>query len=155
MDIRSRRIRIKIHYSSTSAGNVDWVGDQIRYKKIELSMDQLRGMVHGLTARTYGALEAVLVLKEADFPRIPWLALRDDPTREGIDHNFTQHERNPSPVDASTWLIDHLIDERFLHHRGVPMDSYKNGVNWSTGSTDCWPRWCNGSGARTRAVPSS
>ena len=62
---------MKIHYTSTSAGNVEWVGDQIRHKKIDLHMDQLREMVHGLVYRTYQALKLVFSAKETEFPSIP------------------------------------------------------------------------------------
>ena len=106
-----RAYGMKIHYTSTSAGNVDWVGDRIRYKQIDLSMGQLRGMIHGLVRRTSQALESVLVLKEVNFPSIPWLHLHDDPTREGIGYNFVRDERNDWPVDGSTWLVDRLPRE--------------------------------------------
>ncbi|KAL8991046.1 MAG: hypothetical protein Q9169_007961 [Polycauliona sp. 2 TL-2023] len=113
-----RAYGMKIHYTSTAPGNIDWVGDQIRYKHIEFSMHQLRSMVHGLVFETYRALEKILYLSEDDFPRIPWYQLRDDPTREGIGHNFVKDERNPWPVDGQTWLIDRLIESRVLQQRG-------------------------------------
>ena len=86
---------MKIQYTSTAPGNIDWVGDQIRYKQIEFSINQLRSMVHGLVFEIYRALERVLYVSETDFPRIPWFQLRDDPTREGIGYSFVQDERNP------------------------------------------------------------
>ncbi|KAL8819264.1 MAG: hypothetical protein Q9223_002272, partial [Gallowayella weberi] len=113
-----RAYGMKIHYTSTAAGDVDWVGDQIRYKKFEFSMHQLRSMIHGLVFETYRALELVMYASEADFPPIPWYQLRDDPTREGIGHSFVQDERNPWPVDGQTWLNDRLLDLRVLRQRG-------------------------------------
>ena len=64
----SRTYGMKIQYTSTAPGNVDWVGDQIRYKQIEFSMNQLRSMVHGLVFEIYRALERVLYVSETDFP---------------------------------------------------------------------------------------
>ena len=109
-----RAYGMKIHYTSTAPGNVDWVGDQIRYKHIEFSMHQLRSMVHGLVFEAYRALEQVLYVPENDWPRIPWYQLRDDPTREGIGHSFVKDERNPWPVDGQTWLVDRLVESRVL-----------------------------------------
>ncbi|KAI4191861.1 MAG: hypothetical protein LQ350_008726, partial [Teloschistes chrysophthalmus] len=54
-----RAYGMKIHYTSTAAGEVDWVGDQIRYKRFEFSMNRLRSMIHGLVFETYRALEKV------------------------------------------------------------------------------------------------
>ena len=70
-----RAYGMKTHYTSKSPGNVEWVGDLIRYKKIDLHMDQLREMVHGLLYKTHRALELVLSAKETEFPSIPWLIL--------------------------------------------------------------------------------
>ena len=122
----SRAYGMKIQYTSTAPGNVDWMGDQIRYKQIEFSMNQLRSMVHGLVFETYRALERVLYVSETDFPRIPWFQLRDDPTREGIGHSFVQDERNPWTVDGQTWLIDNLIELRVLQQRGDIISKHKS-----------------------------
>ena len=123
-----RAYGMKIHYTSTAEGNVDWVGNSIRYKQIEFSMDQLRSMVHGLVYETYRALERVLYTNEARFPAIPWTELRDDPTREGIGHSFVQDERNPWPVDGATWLADRLIELRVIQQRGTMISAAKKTV---------------------------
>ena len=57
-------------------------------------MNELRSMIHGLVSKTTGALEEILHMSEAEFPPIPWYELRDDPTREGIGHNFVKNKRN-------------------------------------------------------------
>ena len=62
---------MKIYYTSTAAGHVDWVGDQIRYKQIEFRMDKLRDIVRGLVDRIYQALEEVLDIGRREFPVIP------------------------------------------------------------------------------------
>ena len=121
-----RAYGMKIHYTSTSAGYIDWVGDQIRYKQIEFNMHQLRSMIHGLVFQTYRALEKVLYIAEAEFPPIPWYQLRDDPTREGIGHSFVQDERNPWPVEGKTWLIDNIIGLRALQQRGDTISKVKS-----------------------------
>ncbi|KAL8761279.1 MAG: hypothetical protein Q9194_007712 [Teloschistes cf. exilis] len=127
---------MKIHYTSTAPGNIDWVGDQIRYKKIEFGMHQLRSMIHGLVFETYRALELVMYASEADFPAIPWYQLHDDPTREGMGHNFVQDERNPWPVDGQTWLNDRLLDLRVLRQRGDMISPAKSQERYEL--VDCF-----------------
>ena len=118
-----RAYGMKIHMTSTAAGYIDWVGDQIRYKQMEFTMDQLRGMIHGLVQQAREALAAVLDIGEDEFPPIPWGRLRDDPTREGIGHSFVQDERNPWPVEGRSWLMNRLIDRGTFRQRGEVMST--------------------------------
>ena len=120
-----RAYGMKIHYTSTAEGHIDWVGDQIRYKGIEFDMDQLRSMVDGLVGQAYQAMEEVLMVPEQTTPPIPWSPLRDDPTREGMGHNFVYDERNPWPVDGSVWLVDRLIEQGVFRQRGEIMSKKK------------------------------
>ena len=123
-----RAYGMKIHYTSTAAGNVDWVGDQIRYKNIEFSMEELRTMIHRLVQQTYQALAEVLNIPEDEFPIIPWDRLRDDPTREGIGHSFVEDERNPWPVEGRSWLMDRLIAEGVFRQRGEVISQHRIGA---------------------------
>lgn len=78
-----RTYGLKVHYNETAQGCIDWMGHQIRYKKVEFTMEQLRGMVGGMIAECGKILkEKVLVLGEMGemgeiekMPRIPWSKL--------------------------------------------------------------------------------
>ncbi|KAK5020508.1 hypothetical protein LTR60_000449 [Cryomyces antarcticus] len=48
-----RTYGLKIHYNTTSTGNVDWTGDQILYKIIQFSMAEFRSMVDGHVSDEY------------------------------------------------------------------------------------------------------
>ena len=43
-----RTYGMKIMFSSTTPGYIDWHGDQIMFKDIQFTMSQFRGMVHQL-----------------------------------------------------------------------------------------------------------
>lgn len=40
-----RTYGLKIHYNTTSMGNVDWVGNQVLYKDIQFTIAKFYGMV--------------------------------------------------------------------------------------------------------------
>ena len=41
-----RTYGMKIQFSGTAPGYIDWHGDQIMYKDVQFTMSQFRGMVH-------------------------------------------------------------------------------------------------------------
>lgn len=77
-----------------------------------------QGAMQWLIERTYQALEEVFTMSQSEFPIIPWDRLRDDPTREGIGHNFVKDERNPWPVNGQRWLSERLIERGVFRQRG-------------------------------------
>ena len=121
-----RAYTFKIQYTETAQGKADWVGDQIRYRELGFSMDQLRAMVHGLVEETREAMLGVLKIEgsatASALPPIPWSELRDDPTREELGHSFRKDERNPWPVNGQRWL-----GERLIRHGHLP-DSRGGGT---------------------------
>ena len=45
-----RTYGLKISYNTTAEGHVEWVGNQVFYKKVQFSMLNFGGMMHQLTA---------------------------------------------------------------------------------------------------------
>ncbi|KAL8740051.1 MAG: hypothetical protein Q9190_007204 [Brigantiaea leucoxantha] len=109
-----RTYGMKTHYSITSAGNTDWVGESILYKNIEMSMHGFRKMVHDLVKETRRILTEDLLMLETRndqteeesnaLPQIPWQELRDNPVDERPGWNFLQDQRTQWPVDGKKWL---------------------------------------------------
>lgn len=117
-----RTYGMKIHFSGTAPGYIDWKGDQIMYKDIQFTMSQFRGMVHQVVQDTRERLlRRVLDIgphQEHELPAIPWDELRDDPANAQPGWNFVQDRRNPWPVDGQWWLFHRLMKSgqyQFLH----------------------------------------
>jgi superfamily II DNA helicase RecQ len=108
-----RTYGMKIQFSGTAPGYIDWHGDQIMYKQIQFTMSQFRGMVHQIVHDTRERLlRRVLDIaphQEHELPAIPWDELRDDPANAQPGWNFVQDRRNPWPVDGRWWLFDRLM----------------------------------------------
>ncbi|KAL6151134.1 hypothetical protein ACJQWK_10445 [Exserohilum turcicum] len=62
--LRLQAFGVKIWYTTSGEGVINWVGDTLHYGQIEYSMSQLRCMVHGMiaTARQQ-ILQELLLLK--------------------------------------------------------------------------------------------
>ncbi|KAM3069099.1 hypothetical protein ACMFMF_009063 [Clarireedia jacksonii] len=103
-----RTYGLKIHYNTTGQGHVEWVGEQIRFKKIEFTMQQLKVTVGERVreAREVLVRKVLGIKREQELPRIPWAHIRDDPTRSTRAWNFVRDERNSWPVDGDWWLLD-------------------------------------------------
>ncbi|TKA55481.1 hypothetical protein B0A49_13343, partial [Cryomyces minteri] len=87
-----RTYGLKIHYNTTSTGNVDWIGDQILFKNMQFGMAEFRSMVHGLVAETRRMLMEDLLFDKQG---------KDD----GV---FLQDQRSQLPVNGQMWLFDRV-----------------------------------------------
>jgi superfamily II DNA helicase RecQ len=123
-----RTYGMKIFFSSTADGHIDWQGDTVLYKKIQFTMADFRGMVHGLVAEAKRILfEKLLFAQEDEIPPIPWEKLRDDPVNKQPGWNFTQDERNAFAVDGGEWwLFERIGRDAKLRRRFV-----KSGPNFA------------------------
>ena len=57
---------LHIRYSTPAEGTVSWKGETILYQEIQFTMEQVRGMVHGLVAETCQTLIKDLLMLELD-----------------------------------------------------------------------------------------
>ena len=110
-----RTYGMKIHFNTTADGHIDWQGDLVLYKKIQFTMTQFRGMIHGLVAETRRILQEELMFAPDDeMPAIPWSKLRDNPVNKQPGWNFTRDKRNRFPVDGEWWLFNRIGGDKKL-----------------------------------------
>ena len=81
LDLRTYGLRI--HYNSTAAGHVSWLGqDELLYKEIHFTMGDFRGFVHRLVSSMRQLMHKELLIYEAaGAPTILWDQVMDDPTQ--------------------------------------------------------------------------
>jgi hypothetical protein len=104
-----RTYRLKIHYNTTSRGNVEWTGDELLYKELHFSIAQFRGMVHRLTSENWRLLtDELLFTKATPVPAVLWESMRDNPTDKRPGWNFLKDQRTRMPVDGERWLFDRV-----------------------------------------------
>ena len=116
-----RTYGLKIHYNTTSAGHIDWIGDQIVYKNIQFSMRQLRSMIHGLVTETRRMMmeDLLFVSQLGAVLSIEWNALRDNFSENTLGWNFMQDERHEFAVDGEWWLFNRTWNHEEVKRRFV------------------------------------
>jgi superfamily II DNA helicase RecQ len=117
-----RAYGMSVHYNGTRDGMVQWEGDRIRYKTMEMTMAELRGTICGVVDRAKGVLvDELLMLRvgEGDrLPPIPWDAMRDNPTMLAAGYSFLEDPRTTGwGVDGRTWLRDRVVASDTLSQR--------------------------------------
>ncbi|KAK3046025.1 hypothetical protein LTR09_012462 [Extremus antarcticus] len=127
-----RTYGLKIHYSTTVVGHVNWKDKYtLEYKAIRFSMDQFREMVHQLVESTRRALfEDVLFAQgREELPRVPWDVLFDDPTNGEVGWNFINDQRSRLPIDGRGWLSERIQSQSRLRDPFVRKDA-AGGIDW-------------------------
>lgn len=111
-----RTYGLKMHYSTTSAGKVDWRGeDELIYKALHFNMDAFRGWVHMTLGEAKRQMEVEL-LRNFQAPEVQWNKLYDDASNGSYGWNFLQDERNMFEVDGQRWLFEQIgKDSDALH----------------------------------------
>jgi hypothetical protein len=118
-----RTYGLKIHYSTTSRGHVEWTGgDELLYKGLQFNMAQFRSMVHGLASESRRLLREELLFGNQmaePVPSVPWQSMRDNPTDERPGWNFLKYHRTRMPVEGERWLFERVgrdarIRDRFM-----------------------------------------
>ncbi|KAK3045923.1 hypothetical protein LTR09_012553 [Extremus antarcticus] len=117
-----RTYGLKIHYNTTAVGHANWKDKQtLEYKNIRFTMDEFRGMVQALVAKTRQALlEDVLFVEHAhELPAVPWDVLHDDSTNGEVGWNFMDDQRSRLPVAGMGWLYERIRSKEELQDRFV------------------------------------
>lgn len=129
-----RAYGMSIAFNTTTQGAIDWVGDEIVYKNIRFTMNQLREMIRStIEIATYQLFHDLMFINdEKNIPIIPWTSLRDDPTNLERQWNFTNSENNHWPVNGKTWLQDRIQSDAAVQSEFVkdqfPLEWKRSGI---------------------------
>ena len=130
-----RTYGLKIRYTTTAAGVINWNGDVVDYQGEKFSMQQFRTMVHGLNERCRQVITRQLMLyedeaPELDIPNIPWDSLADNPAERMPGYNFTQDSRNSMPVNGQEWLFNRLFHHTEIRDQFMDIDDHGT-IRWT------------------------
>jgi hypothetical protein len=129
--LETRTYGLHIRYSTPAEGTVSWRGETILYQEIQFTMEQVRGMVHGLVAETRrGLIEDLLILqldpygevKGQRLPPIDWARIADNFTEQQVGWSFLKDSRNRfdiEGVDRRKWLARRVVSEPELAERFI------------------------------------
>ncbi|KAK1957242.1 hypothetical protein LY78DRAFT_621047, partial [Colletotrichum sublineola] len=115
----ARAYGMHIRFNTVAAGRVDWSGDRLLYRRVQVRVCELAEMFHGLAqeARVLLAqLTAVDVGGEggrsalaAALPAIEWSGIQDDHSQDRPGYSFLQDDRNEGWVGKGRQWIARQI----------------------------------------------
>ncbi|KAM3067126.1 hypothetical protein ACMFMG_011681 [Clarireedia jacksonii] len=123
---RSRSYGFKIRYTSTAEGKIQWIGDDVLYPKIRFSMNQFRGMIHGLVGEAHEELfERLMMVRmgedhDVDMKQVPpihWDRMVDQPSETRVGWSFLDDERNQFAGCTQWWLYERMYKEEALRQQ--------------------------------------
>ncbi|KAL6789481.1 hypothetical protein GGI42DRAFT_347251 [Trichoderma sp. SZMC 28013] len=103
--LETRTYGMKIRFTTTAGGVIDWIGDQIIFRRIRFSMAELSGFMHAvlqearsiMTDLTMCGGEGVHAL-----PAIAWDDVYDDNSNDEVGYSFIKDGRN------APWLVQSM-----------------------------------------------
>jgi superfamily II DNA helicase RecQ len=106
----ARTYGMKIRYSTTAEGLIEWQGDRITYQHRRFTMDQFRETVHGIVNRAWEHLmqDVLLLPSHHPLPPIAWDTMEDHATEDQPRWYFARDPRNAWAVDDTWWLHDRI-----------------------------------------------
>jgi superfamily II DNA helicase RecQ len=123
---RSRSYGFKIRYTTTAEGKIQWIGDDVLYANMRFSMNQFRGMVHGLVGEAREELfEKLMIVRvgadqEVDMKQVPpihWDRMVDQPSETRVGWSFLDDKRNQFAVCKQWWLFERMHREEQLREQ--------------------------------------
>jgi hypothetical protein len=105
-----RTYGLKVHYETTSEGEVEWISDELLYKAVRFKMPEFRSFVHGLVEEVERLVYQDLLFDQqrTNTPPVRIEALQDDPNNSVPGWNFLQDPRNKHIFHTQDWLIKHI-----------------------------------------------
>jgi superfamily II DNA helicase RecQ len=147
----TRTYGLHIRYSTPAEGTVSWKGETILYQEIQFTMEQIRGMVHGLVAEARQGLITELLMLELDpygevkgqrLPPIDWAGMTDNFTEQRVGWSFLQDSRNRFDIEGVSgrkWLARRVMSEPALIERFTTRGAGPQ-VEWKKGAIEKYQR---------------
>ncbi|KAH0542813.1 hypothetical protein FGG08_002861 [Glutinoglossum americanum] len=122
--LRLRLYGRAIGNKTTAVGSINWIGEKVIYREIELSMSDFRQLVHKLYEQTRDILFNDLLFvqeMEGDLPSYHWSNLKDNPAKDDPGWYFVQDPRN-CMQEGTRWLLSRILADRELAQQFMHTD---------------------------------
>jgi hypothetical protein len=115
---KSRSYGMKIRYTTTAEGCIQWIGDTVLYQKMRFGISQFRSMIQGVVEEAreelFGNLMKVDIQDPSKIPSINWDHMFDNPSESRVGWSFLDDERSKFEVDGQWWLYERMYQEQHL-----------------------------------------
>lgn len=99
---------MKIRFMTTAGGVIDWIGDQVIFRRIRFSMAELSGFMHAVLQEARNII-AELTMCGSDgihaLPAIAWDDVYDDNSNDEVGYTFIKDSRNAPWVEKGRGYV--------------------------------------------------
>ncbi|GJC88126.1 hypothetical protein ColLi_10964 [Colletotrichum liriopes] len=122
----TRTYGMHIQYSTAAAGMIDWVRDQVSYRRVRFGMGQLSDMMHGAVQEARETLAELTMVGEGEgegdrlrvaLPGIPWSSIEDDHSETQPGYSFLRDDRKTWVSKGEGWVFGRMAASRRLARR--------------------------------------
>ncbi|KDN59860.1 hypothetical protein CSUB01_11029 [Colletotrichum sublineola] len=115
--LEMRTMGLKIQYDTPIPGHVDWIKDEISFRRARFSMGQLSDMTHGLVQEAREILAELTMIGEGEgrgeqlreaLPAIPWASIEDDHSEKQPGYSFLRDDRNTWTQKGEGWVFGRI-----------------------------------------------
>ncbi|WQF90446.1 Putative P-loop containing nucleoside triphosphate hydrolase [Colletotrichum destructivum] len=120
--LEMRTMGLKIQYDTPIRGHVDWIKDEILFRRAQFGMGQLSNMMHGLVQEAREMLAKLTMTGKGEKLRqallaILWASVEDDHSEQRLGYLFLRDERNAAD-NARQEVFDPTARRAYKHAFG-------------------------------------
>lgn len=116
--LETRTYGMKIRFTTTAGGTIDWINDQVIFRRMRLTMTELSEFMHSVLHEARQMMNELTMVRsdssEASIlPTIVWDDVYDDNSNDQVGYTFIKDDRNRSWVaDGKGFINKQLVKNK-------------------------------------------
>jgi superfamily II DNA helicase RecQ len=106
--LETRTYGMKIRFTTTAGGVIDWIGDQVIFRRIRFTMAELSGFMHAVLQEARSTMAELAMCGDEGIhalPAIAWDDVYDDNSNDAVGYTFIKDDRNTPWVEKGKGYI--------------------------------------------------
>jgi hypothetical protein len=106
--LETRTYGMKIRFTTTAGGVIDWIGDQVIFRRIRFTMTELSGFMHAVLQEARNTMAQLTMCGDKGIqalPTIAWDDVYDDNSNDAVGYTFLKDDRNAPWVEKGKGYI--------------------------------------------------
>ncbi|TWU70350.1 hypothetical protein ED733_000020, partial [Metarhizium rileyi] len=106
--LETRTYGMKIRFTTTAGGVIDWIGDQVIFRRIRFTMAELSGFMHAVLQEARNIMAELTMCGSEGIHALPvivWDDVYDDNSNDAVGYTFIKDDRNTPWVEKGKGYI--------------------------------------------------
>lgn len=106
--LETRTYGMKIRFTTTAGGVIDWIGDQVIFRRIRFTMAELSGFMHAVLQEARNIMAELTMCGSEGIHALPvivWDDVYDDNSNDAVRYTFIKDDRNTPWVEKGEGYI--------------------------------------------------